>query len=81
MGGHVVGKRTSMKTNKKILPLLLILLVLTICVSLTIGKYSHYQRCAPFPYSRHWHSHNASRTFAARDALLPSRFQSSRTKA
>jgi iron complex transport system permease protein len=27
------------KTNKKILPLLLILLVLTICVSLTIGKY------------------------------------------
>jgi iron complex transport system permease protein len=39
MGGHVVGKRTSMKTNKKILPLLLIVLVLTICVSLTIGKY------------------------------------------
>ena len=28
-----------MKTNKKILPLLLIVLVLTICVSLTIGKY------------------------------------------
>ena len=39
MGGHVVGKRINVKTNKKILPLLLILLVLTICVSLTIGKY------------------------------------------
>jgi len=34
-----VGKRINVKTNKKILPLLLILLVLTICVSLTIGKY------------------------------------------
>ena len=39
MGGHVVGKRINVKTNKKILPLLLIVLVLTICVSLTIGKY------------------------------------------
>lgn len=34
-----MGKRINVKTNKKILPLLLILLVLTICVSLTIGKY------------------------------------------
>lgn len=39
MGGHVVGKRINVKTNKIILPLLLIVLVLTICVSLTIGKY------------------------------------------
>ena len=34
-----MGKRINVKTNKKILPLLLIVLVLTICVSLTIGKY------------------------------------------
>lgn len=34
-----MGKRINVKTNKIILPLLLIVLVLTICVSLTIGKY------------------------------------------